>query len=203
MLRLWLQVSVQTARHRVRHGRRGWPPRMRAGLPDPRSHTRAVPPHPRNRAVQHAVSRQPRCFHHHFCHEGPRLGAKLIKSLLGPITSTNGPCGVPWWLSGLRIWCCYCCGLGSVPGSGISACCRCSQNPPNKNKKQTHPVDGKLGDRMVSEFLGRDFWSLSPTLSSDKSMKSLSLSMHPPPPQIFWFSMLSTKPRNPLFKNGT
>ena len=24
----------------------------------------------------------------------------------------------PWWHSGLRIWCCHCCGLGSTPGLG-------------------------------------------------------------------------------------
>ena len=41
--------------------------------------------------------------------------------------------GVPLWLSGLRIWCCHCCGsgycsgTGSVPGLRTSACRRCSQ----------------------------------------------------------------------------
>ena len=29
--------------------------------------------------------------------------------------------GVPQWLSGLRILCCHCCGMGSVAGLGISA----------------------------------------------------------------------------------
>ena len=51
--------------------------------------------------------------------------------LLLPTSFPNGFCmscsrllGVPWWLSGLRIWCCYCCGSGcccgrdSIPGLG-------------------------------------------------------------------------------------
>ena len=35
--------------------------------------------------------------------------------------------GIPWWLHGLRIWCCYCCdsgyssGAGLIPGPGTSA----------------------------------------------------------------------------------
>ena len=35
--------------------------------------------------------------------------------------------GVPWWHSGLRIWHCHCCDIGSIPGPGNSAWCRCSQ----------------------------------------------------------------------------
>ena len=35
-------------------------------------------------------------------------------------------------LSWLRTWHCYCCGVGSVPGHGTSACCSYDQ----KNKKQ-------------------------------------------------------------------
>ena len=27
--------------------------------------------------------------------------------------------GVPWWLSGLRTWCCHCCSLGHCPGMGL------------------------------------------------------------------------------------
>ena len=27
----------------------------------------------------------------------------------------------------LRIWCCHCCGMGSIPGPGTSACCRHGQ----------------------------------------------------------------------------
>ena len=39
--------------------------------------------------------------------------------------------GVPWWLRGLRIWCCHsccsgrCCGLGLTPGLRTSTCCGC------------------------------------------------------------------------------
>ena len=42
--------------------------------------------------------------------------------------------GIPWWLSGLRIQCCHCYGLGGcsgtslIPGPGTSMCHRCSQN---------------------------------------------------------------------------
>lgn len=41
--------------------------------------------------------------------------------------------GVLWWLSGLRIRRCLCCGsghchdVGSIPGLGIFRCCKCSQ----------------------------------------------------------------------------
>ena len=38
--------------------------------------------------------------------------------------------GVPWWINGLRIWHCHCCGMSSIPGRGNSACCGCDQ----KNK---------------------------------------------------------------------
>ena len=46
---------------------------------------------------------------------------------------------IPWWLRGLRIWHCHCyglghcCGVGSIPGLGTSACHGCGQN---KNKKR-------------------------------------------------------------------
>lgn len=45
----------------------------------------------------------------------------------------NSTAGAPWWLNGLRIWCCHCCGSGgcygggSIPGPGTSACPSCSQ----------------------------------------------------------------------------
>ena len=41
--------------------------------------------------------------------------------------------GVPWWLSGLRIWHChcsslgYCCGVGLIPGLRTSTCCEHGQ----------------------------------------------------------------------------
>ena len=47
-------------------------------------------------------------------------------------------CGVPWWLSRLRIWCCHCCasgyrcGMGLISGLGSSACHVCSP-PKNPN----------------------------------------------------------------------
>ena len=49
--------------------------------------------------------------------------------------------GVPWWLSGLGIWCCHCCGVGSVPGFETSTCYRGGKKPNqskwNKTNKQT------------------------------------------------------------------
>ena len=30
--------------------------------------------------------------------------------------------GVPWWLSGLRLWCCHCCSSGYYCGVGLSPC---------------------------------------------------------------------------------
>ena len=30
--------------------------------------------------------------------------------------------GVPWWLCGLRIWHCHCCGIGSIPAPRSSVC---------------------------------------------------------------------------------
>ena len=54
---------------------------------------------------------------------------------LGLLKKIKFSVGVPWWLSGLRIWhchCCgsgYCCGSGSVPGLGISAGCGYSPPP--------------------------------------------------------------------------
>ena len=34
---------------------------------------------------------------------------------------------VPWWLSRLRIQCCHCSGVDSIPGLESSTCCRHSQ----------------------------------------------------------------------------
>ena len=34
-------------------------------------------------------------------------------------------CGVPWLLTGLRTWHCYCCDTGSIPGLGTSICHSC------------------------------------------------------------------------------
>ena len=49
------------------------------------------------------------------------------------VMSNNYTEGVPWWPSGLRIWYCHCCdsgqccGVGSIPGLGVSTCLRYSQ----------------------------------------------------------------------------
>ena len=47
--------------------------------------------------------------------------------------------GVPWWLSGLRIWHCPCCGAGLIPGPGTSTQCRGGPKQTNKQaSKQTN-----------------------------------------------------------------
>ena len=41
--------------------------------------------------------------------------------------------GVPWWLSGLKICRCHCCGSGPISGSRTSACHRCYQKRKERN----------------------------------------------------------------------
>ena len=41
--------------------------------------------------------------------------------------------GVPWWPSRLKIWFCHCCGSGSIPGPGTSAC---QEKPKMRRKKK-------------------------------------------------------------------
>ena len=44
--------------------------------------------------------------------------------------------GVPWWFSRLRIWCCHCCGTGSVPVLGNSICHGCDKKKKKKSDLQ-------------------------------------------------------------------
>ena len=52
--------------------------------------------------------------------------------------------GVPWWLSGLTIWCYHYCGLGHccgssmTPGPGSHTCHRCSQKKKKKIMYKNH-----------------------------------------------------------------
>ena len=41
-----------------------------------------------------------------------------------------------WFLGGSQIWCCHCCGMGSIPGPGISASPRLSQKKKEKIQKK-------------------------------------------------------------------
>ena len=41
--------------------------------------------------------------------------------------------GVPWWLSGLKIQWCHCCGSGPCPGTGTSACHRWGKTKQNNS----------------------------------------------------------------------
>ena len=45
-------------------------------------------------------------------------GSSAVK--LGMMQSIDVALGVPWWLSRLRIRCCHCCGIGSIPSQGTS-----------------------------------------------------------------------------------
>ena len=51
-------------------------------------------------------------------------------------------CGVSWWLSRVRIWCCHwssldhCCGVGWIPDLGTSTGCRLSKKKKKKEKKK-------------------------------------------------------------------
>ena len=44
--------------------------------------------------------------------------------------------GVPWWLNGLRIWHCRCCGVGLIPGPGIFMCRRCKKKKKRKKERK-------------------------------------------------------------------
>ena len=65
--------------------------------------------------------------------------------------------GVPWWLSGLRLWHCHCCGCGYccdsglIPGLGNSACCRYSQ----KKKKEKRSIISTLEELSVWELFAK------------------------------------------------
>ena len=62
--------------------------------------------------------------------------------------------GVPWWLRGLRIQCCYGCGSGSIPGRGTSACCWHAPHPPKNLHSFRHflftqKIQTPSGDHMI------------------------------------------------------
>ena len=62
---------------------------------------------------------------------------------------------VPWWLSGLRMQCChccgsgYCCGVGSIPGLGISACSGWGQKKKKKDSSGESSCSSKLWGRSL------------------------------------------------------
>lgn len=67
-----------------------------------------------------------------------------LNGSLGKHNKTNLPIGDPWQFSGLGIHNCHCWGVGSIPGPGTSACCRCDQtNQKKKKKSYTHTHDTK------------------------------------------------------------
>ena len=44
--------------------------------------------------------------------------------------------GVPWWLSGLRIWCCHCYGLGWISGPKLMHAAVLATHHHQKNQKK-------------------------------------------------------------------
>ena len=74
----------------------------------------------------------------------------------------------PWWLSGLRIQHClcyssdYCCGMGLIPGSGMSTCL--GQTSPPQKKGKTHFHFAAVWIQMVW-IASRSPGSLTPVVS--------------------------------------
>ena len=62
---------------------------------------------------------------------------------------TKNSFAVPWWLSGLRVWC-HCCGMGSFPGLGTSVCYRCGQK--KKKQQQKKPKQNNSIAKKCSSF---------------------------------------------------
>ena len=84
--------------------------------------------------------------------------------------------GVPWWPSGLRTWCCYCCGsgccfrVGSTPGPGTSACCRYSPKKKRERQRESRkimPWGGSGGQKLP--------WSLKFSLRTHSGRPTLTL----------------------------
>ena len=48
--------------------------------------------------------------------------------------------------SGLRIWCCHCWGVGSIPGRGTSTCHKCTKPKPKPNNKSPGAVASPGGE---------------------------------------------------------
>ena len=73
-------------------------------------------------------------------------GSATFLEVEGALAGHQQNCGfgVLWWVSGLKIWHCYCCGsgcccgMGSIPGPGTSAWYRFLQPPPRPPKKPTN-----------------------------------------------------------------
>ena len=64
------------------------------------------------------------------------MKSKDIPKVPGLVSDQSRTGGVPWGLSGLRIWHCHCSRAGSVPGLGTSACHRCGKKKKTKKKKK-------------------------------------------------------------------
>lgn len=79
----------------------------------------------------------------HVCGRGKRQGQ---------CQGQNWFSGVPMWCSLLRIWCCHCIDLDSVPGPATSACPRCRQK---KKKKNQCPCRAGTCRLLISWFKSR------------------------------------------------
>ena len=63
-------------------------------------------------------------------------------------------CGVPWWVSRLRIQHCHCCGMGSVPGLGTSVGHGCSKKKKERKRKKETKKPSCVQDRICCEASG-------------------------------------------------
>ena len=84
------------------------------------------------------------CFRPQFAHRKEFVSHLARRMHSVNISQKKSIYGVPWWLSGLKIQCCpcsglgHCCGVGLIPGPGTSICCRRGQKIKKKKKKQEH-----------------------------------------------------------------
>ena len=74
------------------------------------------------------------------CQSGPFLSVCLFNP-----SPNKYPVGVPWWLSGVRIWCCHCGGLGHCSGmdsiAGQGNFCMLQAGPHTQKRVNDCPLD--------------------------------------------------------------
>ena len=85
--------------------------------------------------------------------------------------------GVLWWLSGLRIWHCHCCGWGSVLGPGTSVCCvHGPKNPQTQNLKPKQKKKKRKKENIDINFhnfgLNNSFLDMAINVQATKEKKN-------------------------------
>ena len=131
---------------------------------------------------------------------------------------------MPWWFSRLRIWCHYC-GVGLIPGPGISACCECSQKqilkegwieqivhcaafhvlPPDVTGKKKVIAYVFLPSKL-GFLIPCGFWVSFPISSGRRKVFLFSTNLPPPfpssnPPTGASWRPFSVKPTSPWYKS--